>query len=152
MTWSQGLKGQSKFLNLNENNDDIKWSNVTYICFLTSVKTDPIRYTGLEVCNCVILCFNCRGLWWGGQWKSLKRNDIEVIAVSSQRNHQENKKEITGQPTLTRVASLRGGGFCLRTGEPVKRVTWLFQKICPWAWRKVLDTTEVLDIYSVYCI
>lgn len=53
-----------------------------YLSFLSSVETDAIRYTGLEICNGVILCFNCRGLWRRGQLKSLheyKMGSIKFI-------------------------------------------------------------------------
>lgn len=42
-----------------------------YLCFLASTESDSIRYTGLELCNGVILRFDCRGLRWGRQLKPL---------------------------------------------------------------------------------
>lgn len=50
-----------------------------YLCFLASIESDTIRYTGLEICNGVILGFDCRGLWWGGHLKSLSTKGIGTV-------------------------------------------------------------------------
>ena len=54
-----------------------------HLCFLSSIETDSIRYTGLEICNSVILRFNCRGLWRGGQLKSLGSKGMDIVRFKS---------------------------------------------------------------------
>lgn len=60
-----------------------------YLSFLTSMEGDTIRYTGLEICNGVVLCFNCRRLWWAGHLKPLTK----YFKISTQRSYFPSKRQ-----------------------------------------------------------